>query len=138
MGRAARSRRQRRQSRTWITRNPWTGWHESFSICVSDAAMREWETDRVRLASAGYPDRPPEFDRPGLRGWNNEAPGEPLPHQPGDERAVSWNLWIDPSARSLGCWRSGEDRHGATIHVGRRDTGAIVLHLVPRFIMSGR
>ena len=37
---------------------------------------------------------------------------------------------IDPSARRLGGWRSGDDRYGATIHVGRRHTGAIALHLV--------
>ncbi len=129
MGRAVRSKRQRRQSRTWCTRNPWTGARESFSVCVGDAALRAWETDRVRLVSAGYPDRPPEFGRPGLRGWNNETPGEPLRHPPGDGTAVSPHLWIDPSARSLGSWRSGDDRYGATIHVGRRDTGAIVLHL---------
>ncbi len=130
MGRAARSRRQRRQTRTWHTRNPWTGAQESFRVCISDEALREWEENRVRLAAAGYPDRPPELDNPRVRVWNLVAPGRPITFDANDGAPPSAVLGADPSARGLGVWRSGDERHGVKINIGRRDDGTVVLHLV--------
>ncbi len=128
MGRAARTKRQRGQTRTWHTRNPWTGKLETFPVCISDEALREWEENRVRLAKAGYPDRPPEFDSPRHRVWHDENPGHPL--RRGDWDGVVQTLGADPTAKALGTWQTGDGRVGIKINVGRRDDGGFVFHLV--------
>ena len=129
MGRAARRKRERRQARTWQTRNPWTGAPETFPVCVDDEALRDWERHRVRLAAAGYPDRPPEFDSPHLRAWSR-VPGTPARVGPGDAALSGFRLSADPTARVLGFWRSASDEVGAKVHVGRRDDGSFVLEFV--------
>ena len=131
MGRAARTKRQRGQTRTWHTRNPWTGKPETFPVCISDEALREWEENRVRLAKAGYPDRPPEFDSPRHRAWNHIAPGRPL--RPEDLDGAHATLGTDPTAKALGTWRTGDDTWGVKINVGRRDDGSFVHHVVVQF-----
>ena len=128
MGRAARIKRQRGQTRTWRTRNPWSGKPETFPVCVSDEALCEWEENRIRLAKAGYPDRPPEFDSTRLRGWNLLAPGAPM--HLGDWGDIEQCLGVDPSAKALGLWQTGDAGNGVKINVGRHDDGSFVLHLV--------
>ena len=130
MGRAARTKRQRGQTRTWHTRNPWTRKPETFPVCINDEALREWEENRVRLAKAGYPDRPPEFDSPRHRAWNAIAPGRPL--RPEDLDCAHATLGADPTATALGTWHSGTADGGLKINVGRRPDGTIVHHLVAR------
>jgi hypothetical protein len=128
MGKAARTKRQRNQSRTWRTRNPWTGQAETFFVRISDEALREWERDRAHLARAGYPDRPPELDSPKHRAWNLCAPGKPI--VPGSLAGLKAKLGVDPTAKALGTWRAGDGQFGVKINVGRRDDGSFVLHFV--------
>ena len=128
MGRAARTKRQRGQTRTWHTRNPWTGKPETFPVCISDEALRGWEESRVWLAKAGYPDRPPEFASPRQRAWNPAAPGRPF--RRGDWEGVVPTFAPDPMATALGTWHSEDGPNGVKINVGRRDDGVFVLHLV--------
>ena len=128
MGRAARTKRQRGQTRSWHTRNPWSGKLETFPVCISDEALREWKENRVRLAKAGYPDRPPEFDSPRHRAWNGEAPGRPF--RRGELDGGVSTLGVDPMATAVGTWVSGDRHASVKINVGRRDDGVFVLHLV--------
>ena len=129
MGRASRQKRQRHARRTWQTVNPWTGAHERFQVCVSDEALREWEHHRVRLAAAGYPDRPPEFDSPNLRAWST-VPGTPIRFDPAAAADTEIRLGADPEARVVGTWRSSTGELGAKVTVGRRDDGTFTLDLV--------
>ena len=126
MGRASRQKRQRHECRTWQTVNPA---REVFPVCVSDEALREWEHHRVRLAAAGYPDRPPEFDSPNLRAWSL-VPGTPIRFDPADAADTEIRLGVDPEARGVGTWRSGTEQLAAKINVGRRDDGSFTLHVV--------
>ncbi len=128
MGRAARVKKQRHTTRIWHTRNPWTSKHETFPVCISDEALREWELNRVRLANAGYPDRPPEFDSPHYRAWNLSEPGRSL--RPKDIEGAHTTLGVDPTATVLGTWHSGTADWGLKINVGRRVDGTIVHHVV--------
>ena len=129
MGRASRQKRQRREGRTWQTINPWTGAQECFPVRVSDEALREWEHHRVRLAAAGYPDRPPEFDSPNLRAWSL-VPGTRMRFDPAEAARAGFCLGADPEARAVGTWRSSTGELGAKVTVGRRDDGTFTLDLV--------
>ena len=129
MGRAAHRKSQRHQMRTWQTRNPWTGERETFPVCVDDEALGQWERHRVRLAAAGYPDRPPEFDSPNLRAWS-AVPGTPVQFRARDAAQSAAHLGGDPEAHFLGSWRSWKGERGVKILVGRRDDGIFVLKFV--------
>ena len=128
MGQASRQKRQRRAPRLWQTVNPWTGASETFTVCIDDRGLREWERDRVRLARAGYPDRPPELDSPNARAWNPTEPG--TPPRFADPTHSDGHLGCDHDARALGMWRSHRDPIGAKVLVGRRDDGTFTLQLV--------
>ncbi len=129
MGRASRQKRQRHERRTWQTINPWTGARERFPVCVSDGALREWERHRVRLAAAGYPDRPPEFDSPNLRAWSL-VPGTPTRFDPAAAADTEIRLGADPEARGIGTWRSSTGELAAKVNVGRRHDGTLTLHVM--------
>ena len=129
MGRASRQKRQRHARRTWQTVNPWTGAAETFPVCVDDKALREWERHRVRLAAAGYPDRPPDFDSPSLRAWST-VPGTPVRVDPEEAGELVARLGADPEARGIGTWRSCAGDFAAKINVGRRDDGTFTLEFI--------
>lgn len=52
-----------------------TGVEEEFSVRVGTDAVNDWLKDRARLRRLGRPDRPPDVDVEGLRGWV-QHPGE--------------------------------------------------------------
>jgi hypothetical protein len=64
--------------RTVAIYNPSTGLTELHPVRISDEGIADWTADRERLALAGYPDRPPDHDAGGLRGWRVEGASLPL------------------------------------------------------------
>jgi hypothetical protein len=121
MGRAARTKRQRR-TRPWQTINPWTGEGETFMVSISNAGLREWEDDRVSLAARGYPDRPPLIDTPLLRSWG------PIPSQ--ESLSGGLVLGADRTARAVGYWSCIGESELFKANVGRRPDGTYVVHFI--------
>ena len=70
MGRASRTKHERRHVRTITVRNTLTGMLETFhDVRVNDAAVADWLADRWISVSAGNPNRPPDYDSATFRGW---------------------------------------------------------------------
>ena len=127
MGRASRQKRQRGQRRWVTTKNPWTGQRERFEIAISGRGFREWERDRVLLASRGYPDRPPETDTANLRGWSVK----PDDSSAADEchEGSELGAYMGPGANFHGIWQTTSGLPCAKLIVGRRDRDWL-LHLI--------
>lgn len=86
MGRASRSKHERRVGRTITVRNTLTGMLETFhDVRVNDAAVADWLEDRWTSVPAGNPNRPPDFDTPAFRGWTWRS-GDPASHERPPER----------------------------------------------------
>jgi hypothetical protein len=130
MGRAARTKRQRRNKTqthqnktnalTFEIWDPWTGaWHTA-AVRAPGEALRKGEQDRN-----GAPDRPAEFETRVGRGWSTGAPA-----LRSDRREMV--LWTDHDARTLGLWYSRADESSVQIMVGRREDGAFVLEATVR------
>ena len=118
MGRASRNKRERQNHRRWSTTNPWSGRRETFTVQISDAALREWERDRVMLRSQGYPDRPPVMDTANFRAWQlHDGPAE----------AADITLGSDRSASVVGIWRAANDQTSLKGILGRRPDGELIL-----------
>ncbi len=122
--------RKRRVMRSWRTRNPWTGESETFPVCISRDALRVWERDRVDLAAAGCPDRPPEFVSPHQFVWNPAAAGMPLASA--DLENVASVFRGNPGVVGLGIWYSITPDVSVEFHVGRHPDGTFVFHFVLR------
>lgn len=76
MGKASRAKVHGR-GRTVRVLNDLTGKVETFhNVTVDDAAVEDWRRGRWMSVAQGYPNRPPDFDTPEIRGWR-PRPGDP-------------------------------------------------------------